>query len=675
MSLTFALQALLVRHETYMFEAEEERRKMTASIDKLEADKRELEALNARTIEENRHLLEQLEDLDNTVTSSDNRILSLNATLQSTRKELERLTILAAQTTQLEAQLLALESQQAGLEDLLASKEEDQRSTVERWKIAERTISHLHEQVDRIEREAIDERERHSEVLSRFQRRRSVERELEKAEGRLKGAAAATTLGKDKGSSSVVSHFVKDILQDNANLQAGIVELREMLMGSNEEVENLREQMMLHQPVLPDNEHNASTALESELPKTPAAEALPEFHVHHHYHEAIKAEKITRERSTLPRRPRKKRNVLTTGYNTPASGSQTPRTPSVHAIRTARPSSTATILSQTSVSIPPPSQPSCTHRWSSQSSQTWSSTAPSSVPNSPQTASMFDCVDVSMDMSRPTSPESMSLDSPPFFSQHRKRGSDVSCRRLSTPGPGLRPVAHQSISDVLHSTAGDIHGDRSAIPEEQTDNLSPALLAPRPTSDANIDDIHPLTHPRLHRSASYESILSLCPTTLPPLRSQRSQLLNAQLSRRLTPLNISGASSQPLTSSTTTLAHPFLNPTTQSSSAATSALTLAAATAASGQSKFNNTLKTRVGGWVWSKWGISPTPTASTSPFIYKPPKYKAALGNEKAKEKRPTGVNQPGSIRHLRPPGRVVSHVEAVGVDERLLRESLGEG
>lgn len=33
-------------------------------------------------------------------------------------------------------------------------------------------------------------------------------------------------------------------------MQMGIVELREMLMGSNEEVENLREQMMLHQPAV-----------------------------------------------------------------------------------------------------------------------------------------------------------------------------------------------------------------------------------------------------------------------------------------------------------------------------------------------------------------------------------------------------------------------------------------
>ena len=78
MGLTFALQALLARHEAYMVEAEEERRKMGASVDKLESDKKELEASNARTIEENRYLLDQLEELNNTVSDADGQIVSLN---------------------------------------------------------------------------------------------------------------------------------------------------------------------------------------------------------------------------------------------------------------------------------------------------------------------------------------------------------------------------------------------------------------------------------------------------------------------------------------------------------------------------------------------------------------------------------------------------------------------
>ena len=92
MTLTFALQALLVRHEAYMAEAEEQRRKMDATVDRLEEEKKALEAKNARTIQENRYLLDQLEDLNKSVSDADTQISSLNTTLQSTMKELDRLT-------------------------------------------------------------------------------------------------------------------------------------------------------------------------------------------------------------------------------------------------------------------------------------------------------------------------------------------------------------------------------------------------------------------------------------------------------------------------------------------------------------------------------------------------------------------------------------------------------
>ena len=250
MLLTFALQALLARHETYMAEAEEERRKMGAQIDGLESEKRELEASNAKTIEENRYLLNQLEELNNNVADSDAQINALTATLESTRKELTKLSSLAAQASQLEAQLTVMEAEQSGLQGQVTEKVEEAHTNTQRWKSAERTVSALSEQVDHIEKEAREEKDRHAEIVARLERRRTVERELESAAGRLKGAAAATTMGRGNGSGTVISSFVKDILQDNANLQMGIVELREMLTGSNEEVENLREQMMLHQPAV-----------------------------------------------------------------------------------------------------------------------------------------------------------------------------------------------------------------------------------------------------------------------------------------------------------------------------------------------------------------------------------------------------------------------------------------
>lgn len=186
MLLTFALQALLARHETYMAEAEEERRQMGAKIHGIESEKKELETSNSKTIEENRYLLDQLEELNNNVSNSDAQIAALTTTLASTRKEMTRLSSLAAQASQLEAQLTAMENEQLGLQSQVTEKVEEAQTITQRWKSAERTVSTLSEQVDRIEKEAREERVRHAEIVVRLERRRAVERELESAAGRLK---------------------------------------------------------------------------------------------------------------------------------------------------------------------------------------------------------------------------------------------------------------------------------------------------------------------------------------------------------------------------------------------------------------------------------------------------------------------------------------------------------
>lgn len=168
MPLTFALQALLARHEAFVLDAEDERRRMSASIGKLEEEKKDLETANARTIQDNRALLDQLEEMNSSVASSDAQIQALTATLQSTRNEIERLTVLAARATDLESQMSTMESEQASFQEELSSKQEDHRSAVQRWRNAERTIGQLQEQVDRIEREAMNERQRHVEVVSKM---------------------------------------------------------------------------------------------------------------------------------------------------------------------------------------------------------------------------------------------------------------------------------------------------------------------------------------------------------------------------------------------------------------------------------------------------------------------------------------------------------------------------
>lgn len=711
MSLTFALQALLVRHESYIAEAEEERRQMAAVIDKLEIEKKGLEDANERTIEENRELLDHLEDLNKTVISSDAYIHSLATTLKSSRHEIERLTALAARSTELEAQLLAMETEYNDLQDRLSSTKSDQRSAIHRWKNAERMISSLQDQVDRIEKEAKDERERHEEVVARFERRRAVEVDLENAAQRPKGAAAATTIGKEKGS-SVVSHFVKDILQDNANLQMGIVELREMLMGSNDEVENLREQMLLHQPVLALSEDGVSKSLlKNELARSAAAESLPELHVHHHYHPAGKLRPAVKEKPPIGRRPRNRRNVTT-------SGLLTPHTHSAHSIRASSPSSATAILSQTSVTIPP-YQPLRTKRSSIQSLQN-SSIAPSSVPSSPRSAfrnsAIFDFIDTSMDSSRPTSPESTDIGSPFFLPQHKKATSAVSLLNLS---PALAPQVQSAASlsggyeKINDDLLGDQMGkasrsdsmtlDRSTILEEPEEDLLPDKPNLHTNSNTSIEDAFTLTlltHPGLRRSASHESVLSIQPrsNTNPSLRCKSSQLfahktLNPQTSFSISnpAVDSTAAVAQPgpshslrLTSSiynrsllsgrnpsysnASSTMHSYAEEPRRPTSSAASQLSSSTASSSTTTPAKYSTFSKRIGGWVMGKWGIAPI--ASTGDLRGKAAATTAA--------ERATGVNQRGRVRglanafgdQLQP-----CMVEPVHVDENALMESLGEG
>ena len=672
MSLTFTLQALLARHEAYIAEVADDRRRMVGSIERLETDKKEAEVSNARTIEENRYLLDQLEEINDTVSNSDAQILSLNATLQSTRKELERLTVLAAQTSHLEAQLASMELEAADLHHQLASREEEERTAVQRWKGAERTISTLQEQMDRIEREAREERLRHAEVVKRFERRRAVEMELENATGPLKGAAAATTLGPD-GSNSVVSHFVKDILQDNANLQLGIVELREMLMGSNEEVENLREQMMLHQPVQPHHKRPGSGEdLNSELARTPTNETVlsPDFHVHHHYHAAPKV-KAARERPLGLARTKKRRNITSPGLRTPSSGAQTPRTPrtpSAHPMQIRTGSSAATILSQTSVTIPPIQS----HRWSSQSSQ-----APSSLPSSLQSAfrssSVFDTMDDNMYSSRPTTPGSIALGSPSIYPRYSKRNSDVSTRRLSTQTSSSVP---QSISGVLQ--AADQYGidnlpetikfpllDHSTIQEEPEDDTTISFLDNHFDPNRNAQQTYSRVEqmfPRLHRASSHESILSSRGVDTPKLRSKRSQIIKPRSS-----FGPSVASIEPVTSSTTAVAQASKRDRSFNSSNYNRLLLNHASTSlaapASTTTVEKSTLGKRVGGWVFGKWGVAPTKSIGNLRAI----DALSAAVNERTIEKK-----SGGSVRGRKAENRLSTHVEAVSIDKTLLQESL---
>ncbi|KAF2211797.1 hypothetical protein CERZMDRAFT_121438 [Cercospora zeae-maydis SCOH1-5] len=296
-------KALLTRHEAYIQDSEKERKAMAAHIQSLEEEKQALERQNANAIEDNRSLLDQLESLNNAVADSDIQVTNLQTTLRSTQQELQKLSYLQSRTESLEQQLADFEREQASWQVTFEQKDQAEKTALRRWQEAQRTLSHLQEQMEHIEREAREEKERHVEVLGRMERQHAVEKELDSAAGRLKGAAAIKTAG---NGTNVVSHFVKDILQDNANLQMGIVELRDMLQNSNEEVETLRKQLSVHQPVVSaaDLPEPTTSPIRPHLKEEMRRATSQELHVHHHYHAP------NTPKAPIVRRPKKKRYVL-----------------------------------------------------------------------------------------------------------------------------------------------------------------------------------------------------------------------------------------------------------------------------------------------------------------------------------------------------------------------------
>lgn len=641
--LMFSLQALLMRHEAYITDSEKERKSMAAQIESLEIDKQVLEKKNASVIEENRNLLDQLEALNDAVTSSDAHVTSLQATLASTQREIQKLTQLAAKTENLERQLLDFEREQATWQSALEGKEQSERSAVRRWQTAERTLSKLQQQIEQIEREAAEEKDRHAEIVERMERRHSVEKELGSAAGRLKGAAALKNGERNGADTGIVSHFVKDILQDNTNLQMGIVELREMLNNSNEEVEQLRNQLSLHQPADDSEEATSSTVTRKDLGAEITRASSQELHVHHHYHAPPSAAKP----SPAVRKPkRKKYGAFNSGYFTPPSGASTPRS----SFSYGTPTSAATILQQTAASVPQAvSGSKRLSTMSTQSNQTFYSIV-TSGPNSPQsttnrTSSIFDRVfsDAGHESSRPTTPDTEDPGSPtlaPMYSS--KRGSGSWSRTYSAPivqrqhmvSGAARPSldAIMSIEELPkleqaqpddepiqeeddHITGGD--GDFESPLVAETDD---SVISP--TSDDYIPEVHQEAYrPALRRAASHESLLSVSGMDIHTLKDRPSQMLMAPFAGR-------AGTSQAVISGTT--AHAA-RPVAMSRDSATGR-SLLSGMAADQRGPAKPTMGKKVGGWLFGKWGSTPAPAnAEVSPAA-------ATSGS------RPTGPIKTGS-------------------------------
>lgn len=683
-TLTFSLQALLVRHEAYIADSERERKEMTAHIETLESEKRELEQRNASTIQENRGLLDQLETLNGAVAESDSQVTNLQATLRSTQQELHKLAGLAARTEHLEQQLADFEREQASWQATIDEKEGSEKSALRRWQQAERTLSDLHEQIERIEREAKEERDRHVEVLGRMERRHAVEKELDSAAGRLKGAAAVKTASHEPNQANVVSHFVKDILQDNANLQMGIVELRDMLQNSNEEVEHLRTQLSVHQPI---DEGSTDTPKTTPLPQRPHLKeemrraTSQELHVHHHYHAPS-----TPKSSVTPRRPKKKRyGSLTSGHYTPSSGTSTPRS----YFSPGTPSNTAAILAQTAASLPDIA--ASNQRWSMQSTQSYRSMQMSSGPSSPQStnrsSSMFDRVfsDTGQDSSRPTTPDTedpgspfldpttskrsstSSFLAPRANSSHRNRPSLGSILDISTED--LRAIEQQQASEAPIPEEDELAWENASTPSGDQESSATSPLA---------DELaNAFEHRKLRRATSHESILSFSGMDIHTLRSRPSQLLTSHGARSFTPQAV-------LSDATAHAARPAaLSRPMNSGHSVLSGMAPPAQRMQGGKQGIGS----KVGGWVFGRWGASPTPTVSQDVATVRPKPARApsvASGSTgksedpqatpKKPKHRPPGINQMGPICGFPPEIRIQHPPIMNSLDTDALKSVLGD-
>ncbi|KAJ5180826.1 hypothetical protein N7492_004036 [Penicillium capsulatum] len=704
-------QALLHRHESYMAEAEEDRQRLLDSVDALEREKREVQAENARIVEENRNLLEQLDDLNKSAADSDDYAQSLAITLESTQAEVRRLTVAASRAAELEAQLMIMETEQSALQDSLLSAREDERSALQRWRAAEHALRDLHDQVERIEAEAREDRERHEELVERMERKRHVERELDNAAGRLKGAAAASELGRQSGT-PIISRFVKDILQDNANLQVGIMELREMLDSSNQEVQNLRDQVLCHQPLVgvnvDENSEGVTTPTLSDELESKERRVSQEFHIHHHYH----TPSTKKDKGVLNRRVKKKRPSL--GSPVPlhsAMGTHSPRR-SIHRSQSSG-SSMNTILSQTSVSIPPPSAP---RRLSLQSP------AADSMASSPQsafrTSSIFDRIDRGPDFSQPTSPDSTVFSSPLMDARNHK-GFEVAPRPL----PGLESL-DEPATDHRSALFNQEHYERPvfldlcdgfathpAIPEESEPSSSGMYSqsgtgGPGPATSTNIFGIQ-MEYTPLRKSASHDSLLSVAgmdihtPTNRYPRMGDWHH--GMQIPKRIVRPSVELVSTPPVVSApaitidraktSDKTSRSLLASVAAGNSVSSDAGSIMSAdssstssTAASGPRKSSN-LGRRMGGWVLGKWGTVPVSAAghkdleaetpsdpgSSTPTSHPTPKPLDPPPQMPLRFRFP-GVNQKGPIMGFKPPPQAPVSVHAQGIDEALLRESLAE-
>lgn len=428
-------QALLVRHKKCVHGAEREHSKMVQKYTQLEIEKKTLDEENKKTQETNRWLFNQLEDLNQSVGQSETYIKALEATLDSTRYEFKRLQTLAARTQDLENQLATLEREQEKLQNTFWTTHELKQKAVQKWKMAERMLVDLQDQMVAIDRETKEERERHTELIAQMKRRRVMERELSMVAGR-SNREKITPQDLENINSKNISRFVRDLLQENASLQSGILELRDLLICSNDETQILREQLMEKEAFDVHRSKNKAPTLRSELiqrEKSVSRMISSNVHIHHHYHAPFKKNEIQKI----------KRKCGLSGKNqlTPL------RLPNYKHRRKITDSSGISQISMSEFSDP---KTPCKNLYSEQASQI-SEIVSSSGPNSPLSlcinSTVFDGLS-DLCSSSPTSPGSSVDHFSPVFDLCSRSGLDFFGRSNPSDNDNLgREIIYEERSD------------------------------------------------------------------------------------------------------------------------------------------------------------------------------------------------------------------------------------
>lgn len=366
-------------------------------------------------------------------------------------------------------------------------------------------------------------------------------------------------------------------------------------------------------------------------------------------------------------------------------------------------SSMSTILSHTSVSIPPESS----RRWSLQSH------APESLASSPRSvlkpSSIFDHVERGHEFSQPTSPESTTFSSPLAGMQNFQRANLSFLPKIGFNGNdlshSLSALEDEEYHREVHNT-GDIN-KQPAIPEESETSPSVTHFDASTLDTLRIPDdelfaMH-VQSPKLRKSSSHDSILSVSVAGMdihtPNSRHMRMGDWHPgmKIPQRILSPSVELVSTPPIISAPAIQADRAtgLGHTSQSllasmaagnkSDAASITSTDSTSTASSAKTEPRKatTFGRRVGGWVLGRWGMAPVSNDSHDPgdstdspntSVAASTPIPAPKPDPLALRFRYPGVNQKGPIRGLRPPPAAPISVHPHGIDEDLLRESLAE-